>query len=271
MAEESGTLARWHELAAAVAGDVVPDAVVVVAPQLWPMALIAKGVTSVARAHADRLLAARVRDLARTLDDVRREVARLGALPPEDLRRRLAEPDIVFLLATARDHFAVTQFRARLTRFARVLAGRVVKPDGSFEADLQYARAALDLSDEVVDFLAYLAQRTRTENHVTDAGGVKISRTPWETAIGLAAYIPSRPELDRERVLRLITGVRAAEQHGLMVADVRAPTFPDGVVGLANRERLRVPATKWSISPWGEEFLRRVRAAARSEAVPPRP
>ncbi len=204
------------------------------------------------------LLRARVTGLALTVAEVRRIAAAAHGVSPSEFLDRLRDPDVLFVLQAARDHYALSQLQPRLRRFAAILADRIprARAEDPIDDDLRFARAALDVDDEGMAFLARVAGQLRH---------AKARRAPEPIVparVTLTEHAEARGIDGDEDALRIVAAVARLRDHHLVLP---AGTGPGGGWTKSRTGRdVHFPDQALRLSVWGARFLDLVAAAGAS-------
>jgi hypothetical protein len=252
-----------------VVGDVGPDLLMAVfSAEMTTLGVAAtaaamgvKTVLSLNRYREGKLFVAQVQGLADTVAEIQRQVAELPTAMKVDFKTRIVDPDVVFLLKSAIDHYAIAHAGDRMKRFAAVVARRVVEPDRAIDLDLIFAKAALELTDEVVTFMAAMHRKACREMYAHE---YKIGDEA-DAVAGAASTLSAAHDLgdvtDSEAALHLRVGMTRAIGFGLLEQN-----FPSGRLaidhgGLAETSGVQVPEPTYQLTTWGMQFISRVRAS----------
>jgi hypothetical protein len=248
---------------------------VIAAMSGWlPLILLAAGVRG-GRAFAGAVKAQHVRaeldGLRAFIEQVERRLRRDLPLTHEHFLELLQRPDMLKLLAQARDEYAVAQMGPNLVRLAAVIAGRSERRDDDLEKDLRFARAAVDLPDEAVRLLDKMerqgdhAVKTRA---TADPDG---HRYMWGE-VHILNFLNERKPLNRDDVNRIVVAIATAERHGfIMRAEPRSTTsasLPSAVATIrcGDGTQASFPNHAWWPTKWGLDFIRLARDSGESDS-----
>lgn len=252
-------LARHLRAYADAAIDVAPTLLVMLRPELAPAAVAIQASTSYVKSSLAQLREAWLIGVAETVQETERRVGQLAPQGEIDLRARLMEPDMVFLLGVAKDQYAVDQFRSRLHRFARVLAGRVIDdPTSDIGADHRAAIAATALPDIAILILQVLHDWRRI-------GEEERRAAPPEIPPALRFHVkttqffrtPCPPPSSAADVDAVEAALVALKQHAL-VLEGRSPKSLIQSIECADGSHGWVRECDWHLTASGEAFLLRV-------------
>lgn len=214
-----------------------------------------------------KLALRRFRAVQAGLRAVSRRLSQVEGVREDEVLDVLQRPDMLRLLACARDHFAMAQYENQLRRFNEVLANRALRAHDPIDVDLRLAKAALDLSDEGIVFLEALAQRKERGQTV----GETITTGPLESRSVAGAtfsrqFLAALQDEGTETLMRGVEAIRVAESHGL-ITKIGVTAKVHDVLGPPGGGPFHYSNELWVITPWGEELVRVVRGAGGPEAL----
>lgn len=221
--------------------------------------LLGAGVAGAA-VRENRLLMLRVRALEDHVRDVARIAAAERPIPIDELRDAFQRPDIAFLVAMGRDHYAVAGLRDRLRRLAAVTAARIPADAGApFDRTLAFARAALDLDVVAVEFLIRgddLASRKLSAVHSTIP---TFEQDCYAGESWMHDFLAARTWTDAQEVERAAAALDALLRHGFAFREGRGN---DQVRAIQAGDRLaRFFSFTLAPTDLGRAFVAEIRAA----------
>lgn len=182
---------------------------------LGALALIGTTAGAIVSVGENRLLRARVLALEEHVARIGRLAAERHAIAPDELRAALTRPDIAYLVALARQHYAVATMRGRLERLAAVVAGRIPARDtDDFEPTQRFAEAALELPDVAVAFLDLLVRRADAGEPLDGKKEGPIEERPVAGETHLMQFIKARSWAAAADVNSAAAAANALVTHG---------------------------------------------------------
>jgi hypothetical protein len=247
-------------------------------PQLGGLFAVAAAFDAAIAAAATKQLEEAVAGVGRTVRRVAKQVRRARReLTEEQVASLLRRGDVIHTMAEARDVYALEVLDARLARFAAVVAGRALSPEGSdFNMHLHFARAALELGDggvRVLDAMRAEYQEGIDRGRVFDAPDAP-QITALFSKLNLAAWLKTHSPQDANEVHSLRLDIETAKRLAFVIELAGPVTGTPGIadpqtIACADGTRVHGVLGVLGLTTWGLAFAERIREAeGESESEP---
>jgi hypothetical protein len=206
---------------------------------------------------------AEVEALRRHVSDIRRRVRERAGLTEAEVLELIQRPDVLRLLAVARDQYAVSDVQSRLVVLRAVIVDRASRPHDDLDPDLRLARAALEVPRLGVELVAMMVERGQRDVETRASDEPETFRVVWGQ-VSMTEFLSRRTWSNPEEVSAAVAAVAAAERHNLILrAEERPRTSVAGHPQVAeikcgNGARAFYSNDFWWPTPWAFSFIERV-------------